>query len=387
MVARRLLAAALEPPRERDPGRNPAAPKGVSFSAGITSAPRFGTAQVELYRQADAALYWSKRHGRTDVTIFDSARHDLGAALASIDDATAVQTVLAAPPAGRLPAHRGAGDRPHHRLRGPHPADPERLPDPGAMFMAAEACGRTLELDRACLETVAAAAAAIPADKWVSLQPLAAHAGGPEVQCPGPVPPAGPPGPALAAHRAGVDGARGHRGPRAAPPQPGGARALGVRVAADDVGAATPACACSASSRSTWSRWTCRWSRMATRQTSAHVLETLPEISARRGAMVVAEGLETAQQLQVVRAAGIEAAQGYLLGRPAEAVDQTPSTWTPWPSATTCGGSTPDRPRDPRRTAADRSPAVGRCRLGPGVVQPKAIPVPCLAASCRARPS
>jgi EAL domain-containing protein (putative c-di-GMP-specific phosphodiesterase class I) len=37
--------------------------------------------------------------------------------------------------------------------------------------------------------------------------------------------------------------------------------------------------------------------------------------------MVIAEGLETAAQLQVVRAAGIEAAQGYLLGRPAEAVD------------------------------------------------------------------
>ncbi|MGZ6328830.1 MAG: EAL domain-containing protein, partial [Candidatus Limnocylindrales bacterium] len=59
----------------------------------------------------------------------------------------------------------------------------------------------------------------------------------------------------------------------------------------------------------------------ATHQTSAEVLVTWRELAQRRGATVIAEGLETTQQLRTVIAAGIDAAQGYLLGRPGDAVD------------------------------------------------------------------
>jgi simple sugar transport system permease protein len=46
--------------------------------------------------------------------------------------------------------------------------------------------------------------------------------------------------------------------------------------------------------------------------------------SAALGAVVVAEGLETQQQLKLVLAAGIDAGQGYLLGRPSEATGGEP---------------------------------------------------------------
>jgi len=323
VVARRLLAAALEPPRERDPGRGTAAPKGVSFSAGITSAPHFGVAQVELYRQADAALYWSKRHGRTDVTIFDAGRHDLGAAAASMDDASAIQAVLderllravfqpiVALATGRIIGYEGL-IRP---TRG-------AFADPAAMFMAAEACGRTLELDRVCLETVAAAAAAIPADRWVSLNLSPRTLEAPEFNALAlcrQLARLGLPSQRIVlelTEREAIEDLERLRHNLE------GLRALGVRVAADDVGAGNAGLRLlSLVAFDVVKVDLSLVQDAATRQTSAHVLETLQEISARRGAMVIAEGLETAHQLQVVRAAGIEAAQGYLLGRPAEAVD------------------------------------------------------------------
>ena len=322
VVARRLLAAALEPPREREPGRGAAA-RGISFSAGITAAPRFATTQVELYRQADAALYWSKRHGRTEVAVFDATRHDLGAPLASVDEATAVQAVLdehllravfqpiVALATGRIIGYEGL-------VRPTRSA----FPDPGAMFTAAEGCGRTLELDRACLETVAAAAAAIPADKWVSLNLSPRTLEAPEFNALAlcrQLARLGLPSQRIVlelTEREAIEDLERLRHNLE------GLRALGVRVAADDVGAGNAGLRLlSLVAFDVVKVDLSLVQDAATRQTSAHVLETLQEISARRGAMVIAEGLETAQQLQVVRAAGIEAAQGYLLGRPAEAVD------------------------------------------------------------------
>ncbi|HTS14335.1 MAG TPA: EAL domain-containing protein, partial [Candidatus Sulfotelmatobacter sp.] len=322
VVARRLLAAALEPPRERDATRPPGR-AGISFSAGITAAPQYGTAHLELYRQADAALYWSKRHGRTDVSIFDARRHDLGAPTASVDDATAVQAVLderllravfqpiVALATGRIIGYEGL-------IRPTRSA----FPDPGAMFTAAEACGRTLELDRACLETVAAAAAAIPDDRWVSLNLSPRTLEAPEFNALAlcrQLARLGLPSQRIVlelTEREAIEDLERLRHNLE------GLRALGVRVAADDVGAGNAGLKLlSLVAFDVVKVDLSLVQDAASHQTSAHVLETLQEISARRGAMVIAEGLETAQQLQVVRAAGIEAAQGYLLGRPAEAVD------------------------------------------------------------------
>jgi EAL domain-containing protein (putative c-di-GMP-specific phosphodiesterase class I) len=50
---------------------------------------------------------------------------------------------------------------------------------------------------------------------------------------------------------------------------------------------------------------------------SRAVVQALIQMAGRRGATVVAEGIETAIQLEVLRDLGIGVGQGYLLGRPA----------------------------------------------------------------------
>ena len=50
------------------------------------------------------------------------------------------------------------------------------------------------------------------------------------------------------------------------------------------------------------------------------VLRALQELAARWNASIVAEGVETPMQLEVVRDLGIRAGQGYLLSRPARDV-------------------------------------------------------------------
>jgi EAL domain-containing protein (putative c-di-GMP-specific phosphodiesterase class I) len=46
------------------------------------------------------------------------------------------------------------------------------------------------------------------------------------------------------------------------------------------------------------------------------VVRSLVELARRWQALVIAEGIETTEQLQIVRDLGIDAGQGYLLGRP-----------------------------------------------------------------------
>ena len=56
---------------------------------------------------------------------------------------------------------------------------------------------------------------------------------------------------------------------------------------------------------------------MATQHDSSrNVLRSLTELAARQGAVAIAEGLETAEQLRSLRELGITTGQGYLLGRP-----------------------------------------------------------------------
>ena len=70
VTVRRLLAACLD---GEDDGRGATA---VSFSAGISEMSGLARDRDALYSQAESALSWSKRHGRTCVTVFDPERHD-----------------------------------------------------------------------------------------------------------------------------------------------------------------------------------------------------------------------------------------------------------------------------------------------------------------------
>ena len=72
-VGRRMLTAALG-------GGDPSAPiEPFSLSIGVSAFPAPSTAAQELYKHADAALYWCKRHGRTAVVAFDPSHHGDGA--------------------------------------------------------------------------------------------------------------------------------------------------------------------------------------------------------------------------------------------------------------------------------------------------------------------
>jgi diguanylate cyclase (GGDEF)-like protein len=60
-IAQRLKARAAQ----TDRGRRP-----IAFSGGISVVPELATTRTQLYAQADAALYWCKRHGRASVDVF-----------------------------------------------------------------------------------------------------------------------------------------------------------------------------------------------------------------------------------------------------------------------------------------------------------------------------
>ena len=317
VVARRILAAALEPEHTGAPH------SAISFSGGISATLDHTLSRIELFTQADAALYWSKRHGRTTITIYDSTRHhaavgestpELAAAVAAVVEQRSLRAVFQ--PIVELSTGQVIGFEGLVRPTAPP------FGDPGSLFAAAEAGGRTVELDKACLETIAVAASVIAPEHYVAINLSPRTLEAPEFN-------------ALALcrqlARLGLpaqrivleltereeveDIQRLRRNLEAC-------RALGVRVAADDVGAGNSGLRLLSLVPFDVVKIDLSLVQdAATHQTSAEVLETLRELAQRRGAKVIAEGLETTQQLRTVIAAGIDAAQGYLLGRPREAVD------------------------------------------------------------------
>src|SRR4029079_19066487 len=69
-IGRRILATALG-------GGDPSAPiEPFSLSVGVSAYPEPSMETQDLYRQADAAIYWCKRHGRTAVIVFDPNHHE-----------------------------------------------------------------------------------------------------------------------------------------------------------------------------------------------------------------------------------------------------------------------------------------------------------------------
>ena len=121
-VGRRMLAAALR-------GGDPSAPiEPFSLSIGVSAYPDPSPETHELYRHADAALYWCKRHGRTAVVAYDPSHHgDTATERPTAELAADVAAVLAqsGAPSG-LPADLLDGGRPAGRLRGSRPADGRR---------------------------------------------------------------------------------------------------------------------------------------------------------------------------------------------------------------------------------------------------------------------
>ena len=315
-IARRLLAACLDgdgDDRERT---------AVSFSVGISSTPVHARERGSLYSQADAALFWGKRHGRTCVTTYDPERHD--APISSRPAAELSSLVARVAAAGALRAvFQPIFDLTTGAVRGyeglVRPMPDSGFSDAGSMFEAAESTGRTAELDIACLNTVMETAARLrlPGSLAINLSPrtremdeftvhtllrmIVRHGLDPRYIVL-----------ELTEREAVEDIARLRQAVESC-------RVAGIRLAADDVGAGNAGLRLLSQLRFDIVKIDLSLVQGGALQaTSLDVLKTLRDLADRWGAIVVAEGIETRAQLDVVRSLGIAAGQGYLLGRPTD---------------------------------------------------------------------
>jgi diguanylate cyclase (GGDEF)-like protein len=315
-IARRLLASAT--------GGHPVLhdTRRFSFSAGISTAPVPSLDGVRLVHHADAALYWAKRHGRTDIQVFDPARHGARGDERSVEElATAVASVAT----GRLlrpvyqPIIALATGRPIGFEGLVRPTPEAGFANAGALFTAAEVADRIVELDMAAIETIAARAGRLEPDVYLSLnlsprtlETEQFHVGelvGILRRC------------RLApsqvvielTEREAIEDLTRLRANLER------VRAAGFRIAADDVGAGNAGLRLLSEINFDVVKIDLSLvQRGVLQESSLAVLRGLREMAKRSGATVVAEGVETPEQLVALRRLGIPAAQGYLLGRPGD---------------------------------------------------------------------
>jgi diguanylate cyclase (GGDEF)-like protein len=318
---RRVLATALEGSGARIRTPDASAPTPWSFSAGIAAIPGAADDRATLFREADSALAWGKRHGRTCVTVFDAEKHgasverpvaEVVAQVARIAATGALKTVFQ--PIFDLRTGRPRG---FEALARPLPGS--GFADPSEMFAAAESVGRTVELDLACLTASISAFArlGLTGSLALNLSPRTLETDEFSVH-----------GLVKILQRHGVNPNRVvieltereavedmDRLIRAVD----ACRAAGIRIAADDVGAGNAGLRLLAQLRFDIVKIDLSLVQGgAVRVTSQEVVQTIKDLADRWGALVIAEGVETAEQLLFVRSLGIRAGQGYLLGRPSE---------------------------------------------------------------------
>jgi diguanylate cyclase (GGDEF)-like protein len=313
-VTRRILSTCLEP--RRDAGFE----RGFSFSAGIASAPSMGITRSDLFARADDALYQAKREGRTAILVFDPTHDDrplTGERLANA--ARAVIEVVASDAIS--PVYQPIVDVQTGKVVGfeglsrPHPQT--AFEDAASMFTVAEASGRTADLDWVCIRAIVAGATKLEPHQTLSLNlsPMTIEA--PEFQ---PQPLFG-----LLA-RAGISPDRiileiterqGIEQLDTLRTKLGACRAAGFRIAIDDLGAGNSGLRLLSQIHFDIVKIDLSLVQAGTqREASLDIVRTLMELAERWGAYAVAEGVETADQLRMLRAIGLGHAQGYLLGRP-----------------------------------------------------------------------
>src|SRR3954453_19533732 len=315
-VVRRLLAGCLDGSEDDRDGL------AVSFSAGVSSIPGLARDRDSLFGQADAALFWGKRHGRTCVTIYDHDRHDTPAPVRPPAELSAMVARVAATGAIRAvfqPIYDLTTGVPRAFEGLVRPLPGSGFTDPGAMFEAAEATGRTAELDIACLNMVMETASRLrlPGTLTINLSPRTMEMDGFSVHAllrmivrhgldPRHIVLE------LTEREAVEDIGRMRQAVEAC-------RVAGIRLAADDVGAGNAGLRLLSQIRFDIVKIDMSLVQGgAVHAASLEVVRTLRDLADRWGALVVAEGIETPNQLDVVRSLGISAGQGFLLGRPTD---------------------------------------------------------------------
>jgi diguanylate cyclase (GGDEF)-like protein len=162
-LGRRILATALD-------ATGPSGQGSISLTIGISAVPDPSADRKQLYRHADAALYWGKRHGRTDVLVYDAALHGVGDDGGRPRFASAVDTLIAGRPltAAYQPVF-ALGDGTCVGPEASAPGGQAGFRNPTALFVAAEAVSRTVELDLAAIREIAAGARSLArTDTWRS---------------------------------------------------------------------------------------------------------------------------------------------------------------------------------------------------------------------------
>ncbi|MEK6719073.1 MAG: bifunctional diguanylate cyclase/phosphodiesterase [Chloroflexota bacterium] len=313
-VARRILASALS-------GGDPSAPiEPFSLSIGVSAIPLPSAEGHQLYRHADAALYWCKRHGRTSAVAYDPGRHgrttdersvaDLAAAVSGIVSANQLAAVYQ--PIVSLATGRPIGFEGLVR-----PAEGAAFPDASSLFAAAEIADRSVELDLACIKIVAEGIRPDEPGAYLSVNVSPRTLESDLFQLsdfmsifkrrgiqPDQIV-------LEMTERESVEDLDQLRRNVAA------CRKAGIRIAADDVGAGNAGLRLLSEIQFDILKVDLSLVQGGiVHDPSYAVLRGLQEMADRWGAIVVAEGVETPEQLAVLRRLGIGAAQGYLLGRP-----------------------------------------------------------------------
>ncbi|MFV2062532.1 MAG: EAL domain-containing protein [Chloroflexota bacterium] len=315
-MTERVLHFCRRPPSRRRPS---------SFSAGVSGIPYLASDRDILRAQAQKALEWVKGHGRGSVEAFDPDRdrmpdHPLDVAR------SAVREVIT----GHLlsPVFQPIVDLQNGRVLGfealirPDPNGP--LPDTARLFAAAAASGRTVELDLACIEVVLMAARHIEPDRLLTLNlsPRTLEVKDFDVSW------------LLdGLMRNGISPSRvilelTERDAIKDLPRLQRTfehlQSYGLRLAADDVGAGNSGLRLLSQVRFDIVKIDLSLVQDGTRDPGSHaVLRSLRDLALSQNAVIVAEGVETAAQLQVIQELQIGAGQGFLLGRPGVAIDAT----------------------------------------------------------------
>jgi EAL domain-containing protein (putative c-di-GMP-specific phosphodiesterase class I) len=317
-VARRVLASALN-------GGDPSdIIDSFSLSIGVSAFPSPSTESHYLYRNADAALYWCKRHGRTAVVAFDPGRHGAASddrSVAELSDAVGMVLATRALRPVYQPIFSMTDGQPIGFEGLVRPIDGAPFSDASALFAAAETADRTVELDLACLEIVAAGVVLPTPETYISVN-LSPRTLESSLFHPGEL--------KAIFHRHGIplervvlelterekveDLQQLRQNVEAC-------RRAGMRIAADDVGAGNAGLRLLSEVSFDIVKIDLSLVQGGTMHDPSHgVLRALQELATQWKVSIVAEGVETAAQLTVVRSLGISAAQGYLLGRPGPAI-------------------------------------------------------------------
>ncbi|HEV8698096.1 MAG TPA: EAL domain-containing protein [Candidatus Limnocylindrales bacterium] len=324
LVIRRILATALERQVEgRRRLQDQTGRAGAwSFTAGISSVPDTASDRATLYREAEAALLFGKKHGRTYVSMFEPERHISGAIdrpLAGLGSEVSRVAAAGALVAVFQPIFDLRSGRPSGFEGLVRPMPGSGFTDPVELFAAAEAAGRTVELDLASLTTsiTAYARLGLTGSLTLNISPRTLESDQFSVH-----------GLVQLLQRHAVDPGRIvlELTEREAVEEMeqliravDACRAAGMRIAADDVGAGNAGLRLLSQLRFDIVKIDLSLVQGgAVRATSQEIVRTLKDLADRWGALVIAEGIETAEQLEFVRSLGIRAGQGYLLGRPTE---------------------------------------------------------------------